>query len=177
MAIGETMSNYSDWRQLYQNNFTAAQVQTPPTNTATAAGTYYSATSSSRNNNLIPDQGRISKPIRRRSRASRQTPTTLLNTDITNFRAMVQHFTGGPATGPQLPGGGGFTQQHPGGGAPAGGFYVQYPNQLQQQQHVFLSSVNSRQDGSGGGLAQSNQAAAAGSSSMNEDGDNDSYMF
>ncbi|XP_073035781.1 VQ motif-containing protein 22 [Primulina eburnea] len=169
MAIGETMSNYSDWRQLYQNNFTATQVQTPPTNTATAAGTYSSATSTSRNNTLIPDQGRISKPIRRRSRASRQTPTTLLNTDITNFRAMVQHFTGGPATSPQLHGGGG--------GTPAGGFYVQYPNQLQQQQHVFLSSVNSRQDGSGGGLAQSNQAAAAGSSSMNEDGDHDSYML
>ncbi|KAK4796364.1 hypothetical protein SAY86_028690 [Trapa natans] len=41
--------------------------------------------------------GRVSKPKRRRSRASRRTPTTLLSTDTTNFRAMVQQFTGGPA--------------------------------------------------------------------------------
>ncbi|XP_057506310.1 calmodulin-binding protein 25-like [Actinidia eriantha] len=39
--------------------------------------------------------GRVSKPTRRRSRASRRTPTTLLNTDAANFRAMVQQFTGG----------------------------------------------------------------------------------
>jgi len=50
--------------------------------------------------NMPADQGaggRAPKPIRRRSRASRRTPTTLLNTDTTNFRAMVQQFTGGPA--------------------------------------------------------------------------------
>lgn len=38
-----------------------------------------------------------SRPIRRRTRASRRTPTTVLNTDPTNFRAMVQQFTGGYA--------------------------------------------------------------------------------
>lgn len=50
--------------------------------------------------NMPADQGaggRAPKPVRRRSRASRRTPTTLLNTDTTNFRAMVQQFTGGPA--------------------------------------------------------------------------------
>ncbi|GAA0154244.1 hypothetical protein LIER_12286 [Lithospermum erythrorhizon] len=46
--------------------------------------------------NLNPE-GRVSKPARRRSRASRRTPTTLVNTDPSNFRAMVQQFTGGPA--------------------------------------------------------------------------------
>ncbi|KAG9147789.1 hypothetical protein Leryth_003412 [Lithospermum erythrorhizon] len=46
--------------------------------------------------NLSPE-GRVSKPARRRSRASRRTPTTLVNTDPSNFRAMVQQFTGGPA--------------------------------------------------------------------------------
>ncbi|GMH14983.1 hypothetical protein Nepgr_016824 [Nepenthes gracilis] len=45
---------------------------------------------------LTPEGGRVSKPIRRRSRASRRTPTTLLNTDAANFRAMVQQFTGSP---------------------------------------------------------------------------------
>ncbi|MED6213050.1 hypothetical protein PIB30_089499 [Stylosanthes scabra] len=44
----------------------------------------------------VNPEGRVSKPIRRRSRASRRTPTTLLNTDTTNFRAMVQQFTGAP---------------------------------------------------------------------------------
>ncbi|KAJ8543409.1 hypothetical protein K7X08_005932 [Anisodus acutangulus] len=43
-----------------------------------------------------PTDGRVSKPIRKRSRASRRTPTTVLNTDTANFRAMVQQFTGGP---------------------------------------------------------------------------------
>ncbi|KAF0902625.1 hypothetical protein E2562_018256 [Oryza meyeriana var. granulata] len=40
---------------------------------------------------------RVGKPARRRSRASRRAPVTLLNTDTTNFRAMVQQFTGIPA--------------------------------------------------------------------------------
>ncbi|XP_022139424.1 VQ motif-containing protein 22-like [Momordica charantia] len=46
---------------------------------------------------LSPD-GRVGKPVRKRSRASRRTPTTLLNTDAANFRAMVQQFTGGPTS-------------------------------------------------------------------------------
>ncbi|CAI0374455.1 unnamed protein product [Linum tenue] len=54
---------------------------------------------------LSPEGGRVAKPARRRSRASRRTPTTLLNTDTSNFRAMVQQFTGGPA-GPFVTGGG-----------------------------------------------------------------------
>ncbi|CAL0301542.1 unnamed protein product [Lupinus luteus] len=44
------------------------------------------------NNNNVP------KPIRRRSRASKKTPTTLLNANTTNFRALVQQFTGCPST-------------------------------------------------------------------------------
>ncbi|GMN56038.1 hypothetical protein TIFTF001_025161 [Ficus carica] len=38
----------------------------------------------------------MSKPIRRRSRASKKTPTTLLNANANNFRALVQKFTGCP---------------------------------------------------------------------------------
>ncbi|KAJ8532052.1 hypothetical protein K7X08_011975 [Anisodus acutangulus] len=51
-----------------------------------------------------PADGRVSKPIRRRSRASRQKPTTVLNTDTANFRAMVQQFTGGPVAPSALQG-------------------------------------------------------------------------
>ncbi|KAL8033970.1 hypothetical protein ABFX02_13G190500 [Erythranthe guttata] len=36
----------------------------------------------------------IGKPIRRRSRASKKSPATLLNANASNFRALVQQFTG-----------------------------------------------------------------------------------
>lgn len=39
-------------------------------------------------------QGLLGKPIRRRSRAPRRNPTTLLNASTTNFRSLVQQFTG-----------------------------------------------------------------------------------
>lgn len=44
----------------------------------------------------------ISKP-RRRSRASRKAPTTLLNASTANFRDLVQQFTGFQAAGAALP--------------------------------------------------------------------------
>ncbi|KAL6603125.1 hypothetical protein ACP70R_043486 [Stipagrostis hirtigluma subsp. patula] len=50
---------------------------------------------------------RAGKPARRRSRASRRAPVTLLNTDAANFRAMVQQFTGIPAP-PAAPAGAPF---------------------------------------------------------------------
>lgn len=39
-----------------------------------------------------------SKPIRKRSRSSKRTPITLLNANTTNFRALVQQFTGCPSS-------------------------------------------------------------------------------
>ncbi|KAF0911868.1 hypothetical protein E2562_012349 [Oryza meyeriana var. granulata] len=58
-----------------------------------------------------------SKPPKKRPRASRRPPTTVLTTDTSNFRAMVQEFTGfpappfaaasPPAVRPRLLGGGG----------------------------------------------------------------------
>ncbi|TYH94618.1 hypothetical protein ES332_A12G051900v1 [Gossypium tomentosum] len=45
-------------------------------------------------------KGSSPKPIRRRARASKKTPTTLLNADASNFRALVQRFTGCPTTPP-----------------------------------------------------------------------------
>ncbi|XP_058754033.1 VQ motif-containing protein 22-like [Vicia villosa] len=75
-------------------NFTTITTNTTPATTLPPPETI-NPTSPTSATNLGPD-GRVSKPIRRRSRASRRTPTTLLNTDTTNFRAMVQQFTGGP---------------------------------------------------------------------------------
>ncbi|XP_061368688.1 uncharacterized protein LOC133311628 [Gastrolobium bilobum] len=47
---------------------------------------------------MTTPKGNASKPIRKRSRASKRTPTTLLNANTTNFRALVQQFTGCPST-------------------------------------------------------------------------------
>ncbi|XP_022146640.1 uncharacterized protein LOC111015794 [Momordica charantia] len=44
-----------------------------------------------------------SKPTRRRSRASRKAPTTLLNASTANFRDLVQQFTGFQAAGATVP--------------------------------------------------------------------------
>lgn len=116
------MSAPSDWGQFYhQQNLSASNfggdgglseatvVTTSVTSAASAIPTSLGGSgnspSSSAGGHLSPE-GRVSKPVRRRSRASRRTPTTLLNTDTTNFRAMVQQFTGGPsapfAAGSQL---------------------------------------------------------------------------
>ncbi|XP_040378444.1 proline-rich protein 36-like [Oryza brachyantha] len=44
-----------------------------------------------------PPPAPSSKPPKKRPRASRRPPTTVLTTDTSNFRAMVQEFTGFPA--------------------------------------------------------------------------------
>ncbi|KAK8557756.1 hypothetical protein V6N13_008145 [Hibiscus sabdariffa] len=46
------------------------------------------------NTSFVAPKGCISKPFRRRSRASKTTPITLLNADAKNFRSLVQQFTG-----------------------------------------------------------------------------------
>ncbi|PWA41842.1 VQ motif-containing protein 22 [Artemisia annua] len=93
-------SNNNEWLQIYQNNLVTGQSQPvrfgwsgDVVTDATTVTTTTSTTASSGNNQL----GRVIRPNnpRRRSRASRRTPTTLLNTDTSNFRAMVQQFTGG----------------------------------------------------------------------------------
>ncbi|KAI6673397.1 hypothetical protein NL676_001303 [Syzygium grande] len=93
----------------------------------------------------LSPEGGVAKPVRRRSRASRRTPTTVMNTDTTNFRALVQQFTGGPSApfgSGHGPGGvlnfniglgpGQAGVGRPGGMGPSG-FHVQY--QVQQQPH------------------------------------------
>nr|XP_009602610.1 epsin-like [Nicotiana tomentosiformis] len=46
----------------------------------------------------IDHQPNVGKNPKKRSRASRRAPTTVLTTDTTNFRQMVQEFTGIPTT-------------------------------------------------------------------------------
>ncbi|VFQ76105.1 unnamed protein product [Cuscuta campestris] len=84
-----------DWVQFYQRN---VQPQSTVFGTAAAAATATASSPppSSHGGQLgISPEGRVAKPARRRPRASRRTPTTVFNTDASNFRAMVQQFTGG----------------------------------------------------------------------------------
>ncbi|KAJ1291959.1 hypothetical protein BS78_02G356400 [Paspalum vaginatum] len=66
------------------------------------------------------------KPPRKRPRASRRPPTTVVTTDTSNFRAMVQEFTGIPAPPPLAP------HLGPGVlfGAPHGGYPARAPFEL-----------------------------------------------
>ncbi|KAM6548646.1 hypothetical protein CsatB_020322 [Cannabis sativa] len=143
--MSETMHNPPEWMQFYNPNFSGGSSSQGPTTTtnlfpdnrvsdstvvvttAAASTDLVGSGSSSPTaaaaagaNRFSPEGGRVSKPVRRRSRASRRTPTTLLNTDTTNFRAMVQQFTGGPtapfANSGAHPGGPGFVFGLGGGG-------------------------------------------------------------
>ncbi|XP_058761183.1 VQ motif-containing protein 22-like [Vicia villosa] len=97
------------WMQIYQQplmedhhaieTFSDSTVMT--TNPLPSQTMVMSPTNSYTNNTsdqLTPKGGNVSKPIRRRSRASKRTPTTLLNANTTNFRQLVQQFTGCPST-------------------------------------------------------------------------------
>ncbi|XP_011085652.1 VQ motif-containing protein 22 [Sesamum indicum] len=182
------MSNPSDWMQLFSNNFTNINPIEIPQSTITTtdvvvATTTGAATTSRNDHDLTPNQGRVSKPVRKRSRASRRTPTTLFNTDTTNFRAMVQQFTGGPSSTstarPQLPVTLGTFRvtQHVASTAATmapttGRFQVQYPNQMQQQ-HMFMLSSNMHGGGGSGGVSSH---APPGTSPTNENRNYDNYM-
>ncbi|GAB4847792.1 hypothetical protein Ancab_026855 [Ancistrocladus abbreviatus] len=158
----------ADWFQFYQTDLigqgssTTALVSTQLSDATVVSTTisspttltnqhYTSGASSSPSSPHLNPDGRVSKPIRRRSRASRRTPTTLLNTDTTNFRAMVQQFTGGPTSPfPSSPGPGirgsnfntggcpGNLFQNPGSGY---GYLIDF-QQMQSQQHQFPRQQN-----------------------------------
>ncbi|KAL2524788.1 vq domain-containing protein [Abeliophyllum distichum] len=170
MAISETMSNSTDWMHIYQHNLSGQSQNTPSFNGSVSESVTVSATAgatAAQQSNLSPsysnlnmEGGRVSRPMRRRSRASRRTPITLLNTNTSNFRAMVQQFTGGPsssfASRPEYSNGINFgfgvgTQQsmNPSAGMAPSGFHVQYQRPQQQyqnqQQHIFSSLNNNIQ--------------------------------
>ncbi|XP_051123495.1 uncharacterized protein LOC127246273 [Andrographis paniculata] len=70
---------------------------TAPDPTATLQATF-PAPSSSIDHSQRPSPNAAVKNPKKRTRASRRAPTTVLTTDVTNFRQMVQEFTGIPAS-------------------------------------------------------------------------------
>ncbi|KAE8708071.1 Choline-phosphate cytidylyltransferase B [Hibiscus syriacus] len=150
------MSSPADWSHFYQQNLSDQEPvfgepygTTVATTTVTSSAVVSVPASSTGGGHLSPE-GHVGKPARKRSRASRRTPTTMFNTDTANFRAMVQHFTGGPsfAQGSALPGGPAFgfsfggRQSHLNPGsltAPPAGLQLQYQ---QQQQHQLMQHQN-----------------------------------
>uniref|UniRef100_A0A7C9DNK8 VQ domain-containing protein n=1 Tax=Opuntia streptacantha TaxID=393608 RepID=A0A7C9DNK8_OPUST len=142
------MASTSEWLHFHQTNPSAAapphSATASPTDLfwtgqlseATVVSTTVISATATANPGQSPAQqlgpeGRVTKPARRRTRASRRTPTTLLNTDTTNFRAMVQQFTGGPSTAFGFsPGAATQTAQgrwNQALGGPGSGFELQFP--------------------------------------------------
>lgn len=78
-------------------NIAAAPPQPPPRGGGGGGGVSASSSSSLANTPADQVQTHVARNPKKRSRASRRAPTTVLTTDTTNFRAMVQEFTGIPA--------------------------------------------------------------------------------
>ncbi|XP_057541460.1 VQ motif-containing protein 22-like [Amaranthus tricolor] len=135
------MTSTSDWLNFHQSSSALTDQAETPYSASPASDTFFSGrasdpTTSTMSPNttspqtgpaqLGPSPGRVNKPVRKRTRASRRTPTTLLNTDTTNFRAMVQQFTGGPSNN--------FDISGPGSQIYGQGYGIQLPvAQIQQQ--------------------------------------------
>lgn len=195
--MSEIMSSPTDWSQFYQNLSnqeipSRVRMVSSEGAEATVVSTTIMSSSpvgSGPSGHLSPE-GRVGKPARRRSRASRRTPTTLFNTDATNFRAMVQQFTGGPSAVPFAAAGG----THPNFGFsfggrephvnPAGSLMVPLQLQYQQQQqnpliqhqnqpYMFSLNRNNNNDGVSSEVPPSGTT----SSSSNGNRSNISFMF
>lgn len=110
--MGDTGANMAHWAGLYgargNGGVAAAEgsvVAAATVSSPTSGGSGGSPTRPAAQQPGI-EGGRVGKAARRRSRSSRRAPVTLLNTDTSNFRAMVQQFTGIPS-GPYGPAGAG----------------------------------------------------------------------
>ncbi|KAG8385092.1 hypothetical protein BUALT_Bualt03G0005500 [Buddleja alternifolia] len=98
------MQNSYEWAQNYEENMSSSMEEFtfdgPLDATNYMGRRELSPKVSCSNNNsgggLFPKAGgnNIGKPIKRRSRASKRAPTTLLNANTNNFRALVQQYTG-----------------------------------------------------------------------------------
>ncbi|XP_052183989.1 VQ motif-containing protein 22-like [Diospyros lotus] len=101
----------------------------------------------------------ISKPARKRSRASKKTPITLLSADAANFRALVQQFTGSPRTALSFGGQRGpfninFAAADGGGAGPVAGAQFppprpapeMYPEQHEYDKFEYENIVNNPSD-------------------------------
>ncbi|KAL4614412.1 hypothetical protein ACB092_07G052400 [Castanea dentata] len=93
--MSNTMSSSSELEQFYDQGMDHGFSDPMAVTTSVTNSTMVSPNSSSGNHGQLTPKG-VSKPIRKRSRASKKTPTTLLNANTNNFRALVQQFTGCP---------------------------------------------------------------------------------
>ncbi|MED6143316.1 hypothetical protein PIB30_005235 [Stylosanthes scabra] len=105
-ASANSTTDHNQWKQFYDQHQTH-QIVAPQTEglllscdstvmTAVAEATTTTMAAAASSESILSPKGSVAKPIRRRSRASKKTPTTLLNANTTNFRALVQQFTGCP---------------------------------------------------------------------------------
>ncbi|XP_059440319.1 VQ motif-containing protein 22-like [Corylus avellana] len=93
-TIPPTSDHHHQWLPFYDHQSAAIDGQPPPLSHDT---TIDSSPSAPNNAHQLTPKGSVSKAARRRSRASKRTPTTLLNANANNFRALVQQFTGCPS--------------------------------------------------------------------------------
>ncbi|GMJ00623.1 hypothetical protein HRI_003731500 [Hibiscus trionum] len=91
-----SMNTSAGWMQFYEQTVDH-QVSASSPGFSDATIVTASAVSSE---SLHSPNASSSKPIRRRPRVSKKKPTTLLNANAGNFRALVQRFTGCPAETP-----------------------------------------------------------------------------
>ncbi|PWZ19420.1 hypothetical protein Zm00014a_038592 [Zea mays] len=121
MTMSDTGSSFAQWAALYHHHDPAGGPVLPDDDAADAGNGIGSGTATAASPTSGGSSGgspttkaawgqqqllhRVEGPrvagkpaaARRRTRASRRAPMTLLNTDAANFRAMVQQFTGVPA--------------------------------------------------------------------------------
>ncbi|KAJ9177613.1 hypothetical protein P3X46_012814 [Hevea brasiliensis] len=103
--LGGFVTPSSPTQQFFTNQpqsrttFPSVQIPQGPEIVARGSGSASASGSNDQTNNnttTTPTNNIVRNP-KKRSRASRRAPTTVLTTDTTNFRAMVQEFTGIPA--------------------------------------------------------------------------------
>ncbi|KAK8921117.1 hypothetical protein KSP39_PZI020441 [Platanthera zijinensis] len=102
--MSNATSDPADWSNFSHRAAFAGHLPNPflPTSVAadaTVVATVPLAGSGGRGSGSISEQHAGKAPPRKRPRSTRRAPTTMLNTDTTNFRALVQQFTG-VSTGP-----------------------------------------------------------------------------
>ncbi|GKV18007.1 hypothetical protein SLEP1_g28444 [Rubroshorea leprosula] len=92
MSTTSTITGCAEWKQFYeQGAFDGVGAASFPDATRVTASLMTS------DGNLSPGSSSPVNSKRRRSRASKRAPTTLLNADTSNFRALVHQFTGCPS--------------------------------------------------------------------------------
>ncbi|RWW22290.1 hypothetical protein GW17_00013519 [Ensete ventricosum] len=99
MAVSDTASKPTEWVPFDRRSIGQPPPLSPAVFGPSSESIVVTAASSPTASGGTPrpeTESRVVRPARRRTRASRRAPVTLLITDTSNFRAMVQQFTGFP---------------------------------------------------------------------------------